>query len=502
MINIARLSDQAIILDPMVGSGTTLVEARLSNRISYGLDMNPLAVFIAHVKCQALEITPGELNRACNDVMDLVRKPIQLHARNGKFESLDQANQSYLAKWVHHRTIKELDHVESAIRTLPTDGLQNFFLVALSNILRRVSLQKTDDLRIRREQREIKENETIDLFVREATRSARTVSAFLSQRGTDHFGDYTVRQADARVACQSLPELTGKVDAVITSPPYATALPYIDTDRLSLIYLNLLQRQRHKPLDAMMIGNREVTPRVREEYWHYYETDRCLLPAATRTMIERIEYLNSQHPVGFRRKNLAALLSKYFFDMRQVLEQAFVSLKPGGKMFLVVGANRTQAGNEKMVIATPEHLGDIAQSLGFRMSSALSMEMLQSRDLFRKNAVPSERILSLQNLSNIHIVSPNSVRGFCTASHIPRSEQCQLVLPQHRNHNQPRDPVTFPIGECPRLLRHSAVSRSLPGNHACGGSTTYLRRTIHRPSSSGRRSDHACLVLMRRHRTH
>ena len=41
------------MLDPMCGSGTTLVEARLSDRTAYGLDMNPLSVFITDVKCRA-----------------------------------------------------------------------------------------------------------------------------------------------------------------------------------------------------------------------------------------------------------------------------------------------------------------------------------------------------------------------------------------------------------------------------------------------------------------
>ena len=144
-------------------------------------------------------------------------------------------------------------------------------------------------------------------------------------------GNYTVREADARVAVNALPELADKVDVVITSPPYATALPYIDTDRLSLIYLRLLPREDHRTRDTLMIGNREVTKRVRTEYWAFYEAHRSLLPRSTRTLIERIDRLNKPGKVGFRRRNLAALLSKYFFDMREVLQQTFTLLRPGGR---------------------------------------------------------------------------------------------------------------------------------------------------------------------------
>ena len=43
LINVARLPEDAIVLDPMCGSGTSLVEARLSRRRCYGLDINPLS---------------------------------------------------------------------------------------------------------------------------------------------------------------------------------------------------------------------------------------------------------------------------------------------------------------------------------------------------------------------------------------------------------------------------------------------------------------------------
>src|SRR5438128_12082296 len=40
------------ILDPMAGSGTTLVEARLMGRHAVGYDIDPLACLIAQVKCR------------------------------------------------------------------------------------------------------------------------------------------------------------------------------------------------------------------------------------------------------------------------------------------------------------------------------------------------------------------------------------------------------------------------------------------------------------------
>ena len=394
LINVAKLPKNAVVLDPMCGSGTTLVEARLSGRKCYGLDMNPLSVFISHVKCETLTLQASALVAA----YDTLRGELDESSHRGRGHSahLSDQDRCYLERWFDPRTLGELDRAEAAIRRLPTSLLRNFYHVCLSNILRGISWQKNDDLRVRREVISLASGETIRRFLTEALRSTRTVAAFLAERGSTSTHVHLVRQADARRAVDALPGLVGRVDAVITSPPYATALPYIDTDRLSLIYLGLLPRDGHRALDTLMIGNREVTTRRRAEYWEFYEEHKELLPPTTRSLIDRIDRLNKNGSVGFRRRNLSALLSRYFFDMRETMQQTYALLRPGGNMFLVIGNNRTTAGGEAVEIRTADHLGKMAEGLDFRMVGSLSMDMLVSRDIFRKNAMPSEQILRLQ----------------------------------------------------------------------------------------------------------
>ena len=173
-------------------------------------------------------------------------------------------------------------------------------------------------------------------------------------------GRHAVREADARQVAEALPSLAGKIDAVITSPPYATALPYLDTDRLSLVYLGLLPREHHRTRDTTMIGNREVTTGARTEYWGFFAANKSLLPRSVRGVIQRIDRLNAGGEAGFRRRNLPALLSKYFFDMREVMRQTFSLLRPGGTLFLVIGNNRTTAGGRPVEIRTADYLGEIA----------------------------------------------------------------------------------------------------------------------------------------------
>ncbi len=394
LMNVAKLPNDAIVLDPMCGSGTTLVEAQLSGRKCYGLDMNPLSVFITDVKCQALTLRPSELAVAYQFLYGEISNTRRRVGNRSESFSIHDLN--YLQRWFDPKIIDELDHAIAAIDQLPKGVLSNFYRVCLSNVLRDISWQRKADLRVRREITIRRPGEATSLFLKEALRSTRIVATFLAENGSSCEHRHSVQHYDARFSVEALPKLVGRVNAIITSPPYATALPYIDTDRLSLIYLGLLPRNGHRGIDMQMIGNREVTTGCRAEYWAHYQENKRLLPPSTQTLIELIDRLNKNGNVGFRRRNLSALLAKYFFDMRETIEQAYTLLCPGGVMFVVIGNNRTTAGDQPIEIRTADHLAKIAESLDFRIMDRLSMDMLVSRDIFKKNAVPSEQILRLE----------------------------------------------------------------------------------------------------------
>ena len=89
-------------------------------------------------------------------------------------------------------------------------------------------------------------------------------------------------------------------------------------------------------------------------------------------------------------------MAKYFFDMRIVIHQMTRLLRVGGSLFVVIGNNRTTAGGEAVEINTANHLSNLGQRAGLHLVDDISMDMLVSRDIFKKNAVRSERILRFE----------------------------------------------------------------------------------------------------------
>jgi DNA modification methylase len=397
LLNIAKVPAKGIVVDPMMGSGTTAVEAVLCGYKAVGVDMNPLSVLMAETKCDLLGVQPKTLEIAYIEIRDRLLMPMARRSRDTAYlDALAVKDQEYLRQWFSEQVLSDLDLVAQAIQSVASTPIRNFMRLALSNILRGVSWQKDDDLRVRKDVRPDEEIDPIRAFLEELGRSVRLVLAFLYENAAYKLGTHDVKEGDARSLSLNLKKWKGRVDVVITSPPYATALPYLDTDRLSLCYLNLLPRPEHRSKDQMMIGNREVTERLRREYWSTFVEKRNELPSAISELIEKVGTLNSTIEVGFRRKNLPALLAKYFFDMRDVLLGIKEILKDGAPAYIVVGSNHTIAGGVHVDIDTCSLLKDLAVSVGLKFESRMSMEMLVSRDIFKNNTGSSEEILCVR----------------------------------------------------------------------------------------------------------
>ena len=131
----------------MCGSGTTCVEAVLGDYHGIGLDMNPLSVLMARVKCSLLTVDPDFLVSAYERVRGQLLRPAGMRsARLTYFGSLPQRDQEYLSAWFSQQVLQDLDEIARAIQQ-SDERVRDFFWLCLSNIVRSVSWQKDDDLR-------------------------------------------------------------------------------------------------------------------------------------------------------------------------------------------------------------------------------------------------------------------------------------------------------------------------------------------------------------------
>lgn len=227
----------------------------------------------------------------------------------------------------------------------------------------------------------------------EARRQIKKISPYLEALYTFSMDTAEVIEDNTVTYVKKNTKYLGQCDVLITSPPYATSLPYLDTDRLSLLVLGLMHRSEFPQKNLQMVGNREISEKRRVELWNLYLERKSELTPQITELIEQIAAENHKPGVGFRRRNLPALLAKYFLDMLDSIRAADAMLKPGAKAFYVVGSNSTYVADKKIDIKTNQLLWDLARNVGWRQVNYIDMDMPVSRDVFRKHQGTSEAIL-------------------------------------------------------------------------------------------------------------
>lgn len=394
LINYSGAKKGEILLDPFCGSGTSLVESLLYGLNAVGTDINPIAYLIAKSKIRSLQIEPKDLEKTMQQYAAFIGSNLDIDIKS--FEhSLDI---DYLQNWFPLENLKKVLVLIRQIDKEVNDDIKLLLKVTLSNILRDFSYQDPTQLRIRRRKDQPKKN-IFEEFNKNLCSNINILRNFHNMNFEKRDTQIQNFLCDVKNLQSGIGLKSNSIDLVITSPPYATALPYVDTDRISLFafgYAN--SKEAFRQLEKTMIGNREITPKEREQL----ESEMIgsfinqLLPNNVTKLIEKIYLLNKDADVGFRRKNTACLLFKYFYDMKLALEQINQVLKPNKYAFTVVGNNRTTAGGELIKIPTDDFIASIAEKVGFKFERKISLEVQKSYSIHSKNSINTESILVLR----------------------------------------------------------------------------------------------------------
>ena len=378
------------VLDPFCGSGTTLVEAALYGCSAVGLDMNPLSVFLSNAKISALELDAGEVNAALYSVLAAFKED-----RPPRLDNNGGSRLAYLSKWFPKTTLAEFETLRICIHQ--HGGRSEAILLALvSNMLRDYSLQEPADLRIRRRISPLPDEPLMNTFEAKASEFVRCLG--VAQRVTG-----LVRSDSAAVVEDSRDLGTavkrslqrGRFDLVITSPPYATALPYIDTQRLSLVWLGLCSVDDIRRLDGDAIGSREMGHRTKD-FQQRLQDNADDLPLPVFSFCQQLQRSLDSKKDGFRRKAVPMVVYRYFSDMQRVFTELSRVLGKGTKFASVVGTNKTTLGGKPFDINTPQHLVSIARKVGFHVKESIPLQTYQRYGIHQKNSIRGETLTIME----------------------------------------------------------------------------------------------------------
>jgi len=289
-----------------------------------------------------------------------------------------------------------------SIRSLSDGIVLDFLEVVLSSIIRQVSQQDPNDLRIRRRKEPIEDADVIKLFVDALEVQYKRIEKFWSVRGYAPVKFFPSKAIEGDTRLPQTFEALGiskeKIDFVLTSPPYATALPYIDTDRLSLLVFLGLDSSDRRPVEQNLIGSREINNGKKKILESQILESNINLPHSLINYLQDIHARVSSSNAGFRRKNMPALLLRFFQDMSAVIKNSHSSLKPHGQAMIVIGDNRMRFSDDEEFerIATTDFVEQISHYNGFETVERLDISVTTENFHHIKNAITENVVLWLR----------------------------------------------------------------------------------------------------------
>ena len=368
---VERYSKQGeTVLDPFMGSGTTLLEAFICGRDSYGIDVHPLAKLIAKVKITPIE--PNGLTEMAQGLLRAIRED-----KDDCDEWVPEIpNRDH---WFRPAVLGDLARIKKHVWGIRPGPYQDFLKVCMSSIIRKVSNSDDDSLipEVTSFQKKLDEQgktsyDAIGRF--ENTVKARLLDAAdlwrLREEVEDKFGrtpTMSIIGRDARdVALED-----GAVDIAVTSPPYASAVHYVGVHKLEMYWLGLIQSTSE--IDALIVGTSRV---YSDEYsgWR---------PEASIEELQRV--LRDMTSADLKS---AYIVHKYFDDMRRNLNEINRVLKRSGRYCMVVGENTFR----KVRIPTYRVLSKMAESSGFDIEGVFVYDVINRHlDIPRWNDSRIER---------------------------------------------------------------------------------------------------------------
>lgn len=263
------------VLDPFVGSGTTLLACKEVGIDGIGVDIAPLAVFVTQVK-----IADYDLEELRETARWLFTQP---------FEKPDLSKISGFVKQFFLRSsLEDIVFFREKIREIEDPVIRNFFTLALMNAAMKVSFAYKDGAVLKVVKKPVP---PFRKFFR------RIVKKMVGDLKRISFKpcELTVYLGDARKMDFLEDE---SIDAIITSPPYLNKIEYTKVYRIEY---------------ELFFGDVQIDP------------------------IRSYLGLNPKNVVDFFPElDLPEVAKAYFHDMRLSLGEMFRVIKPGGKAALVV----------------------------------------------------------------------------------------------------------------------------------------------------------------------
>jgi hypothetical protein len=218
------------VLDPMAGSGTSLIAGRAAGHITYGVDADPLAVLIARVGTANAKIACIE---ECGRRVLRSAKRIKVSGDNAYPHDANEETREFVRYWFDLSSRKQLSALARAIQNVDDRSARKFLWCAFSRMIitKDAGVSLARDVSHSRPHKSFERAPVKPFEIFEGALQ-RTLKACFFQ-GKRSGPKAQLWHGDAR----RLPLGSESIDVVITSPPYLNAIDYMRGHKMSLVWM-------------------------------------------------------------------------------------------------------------------------------------------------------------------------------------------------------------------------------------------------------------------------
>jgi hypothetical protein len=151
-----------------------------------------------------------------------------------------------------------------------------------------------------------------------------------------------------------------------------------------------------RPIEHDLVGSREISTSERRIMENAISAESNGLPDSVRCYLWDLNARLKKADVGFRRKNMPALLQRFFEDMRIVLSNCGQVLRNDGEAMIVIGDNKMRVDKNYERIPTTDFVQKIAVSCGLEMEERIDISVTTENLVHIKNAITENVVLRLR----------------------------------------------------------------------------------------------------------
>lgn len=340
-------TSESIVLDPYMGSGTTLLEGMVENVGKViGFDLNPLAVLISTAKTTKFNLE------------DIKREIDNLDYHLSVLSNYEHPSFTILESWFKQENIDELARLKAVINNIEDSDVRLFFSLVFSETVRHVSFTRNGEFKLYKIPESKRDSHNPDAI---AVFSQKLQSVYATVKDFYENTTFLSSQTDVAIMNAAITDSDVKpnsIDLVVTSPPYGDSNTTVAYGQFSRLANEWLDFPEPISLDRRLMGGVKAKEMVK---FDIAELDDAI------SMIDEKEKLE-------KNKRVPSVVS-FYKDYEESIKKVAEVVKHGGVVAYLVGNRRVRDVELQTDIITAK----MFEKFGFTHEKTIVRDILNKR---------------------------------------------------------------------------------------------------------------------------